>query len=181
MNKKRSERSDLKEREMIYILRKNIKTKRPCDKLNHTKIGPYKIAKKLGPVTFKLELSKTMKIHSVFHVALLEPAPRNAKPGPVDIDEETKEPLYEVEEIKGHQLINEKPHYLIHWKGYEQTEDTWEPEENLTPKLLQTYRQSLASVRASPGPPKRVRPPTLRPQPTPKRQALQELALLAAT
>jgi hypothetical protein len=82
--------------------------------LNYTKIGLYKIVKKLSSVTFKLELSKTMKIYSVFHVALLKPAHENAKPGPVDIDEEIKELLYEVEEIKEHQFINRKPHYLIH-------------------------------------------------------------------
>jgi hypothetical protein len=113
----------LKKEEMIYILQKNIKTKRLYNKLNHTKIESYKIVKKLSLVTFKLKLSKIMKIYSVFHVALLEFAPRNAKPRSVDIDEEIKKLLYEVKKIKGYQLINKKSYYLIHWKGYEQMED----------------------------------------------------------
>ena len=34
-----------------------------------------------------------------------------------------KEPLYEVEEILGYQIKNNKSHYLIHWKGYQYSED----------------------------------------------------------
>jgi hypothetical protein len=41
---------------MVYLLRKNIKIKRPSDKLNHTKLGPFKIIKKLGLVTYRLEI-----------------------------------------------------------------------------------------------------------------------------
>ena len=42
-NKKRSEGLDLRKGGMVYLLRKNIKTKRPSDKLNHTKLRPFKI------------------------------------------------------------------------------------------------------------------------------------------
>jgi hypothetical protein len=142
-NKKRSEGPDLKEGGMVYLLRKNIKTKRPSDKLDHTKLGPFRIIKKLGPVTYKLEMPEGMRIHPVFHVSLLEPAPKNARPGPVDIDEETQEPRYEVEKIMGFKAINGKPHYLIHWKGYQHSEDTWEPEENLTDEMTTEYLRGL--------------------------------------
>ena len=56
MNKKRSKGLDLRKRGMIYLLRKHIKTKRPSDKLDHIKLGPFKIQKKLELVIFKLEL-----------------------------------------------------------------------------------------------------------------------------
>ena len=78
-NKKRIEGPILREGDPVYLLRKNIKTKRPSKKLDHTKLGPFKIKDKLGTVTYRLELPKDMKIHPVFHVALLEPAPRNVK------------------------------------------------------------------------------------------------------
>ena len=42
-NKKRSKGPDLRKGGMVYLLRKNIKTKRPSDKLDHTKLGPFKI------------------------------------------------------------------------------------------------------------------------------------------
>jgi RNase H-like domain found in reverse transcriptase/Reverse transcriptase (RNA-dependent DNA polymerase)/Integrase zinc binding domain/Chromo (CHRromatin Organisation MOdifier) domain/Retroviral aspartyl protease len=143
-NRKRSEGPDLKEGEMVYLLRKHIKTKRPSDKLDHTKLGPYKIKKKLGPVTFELDVPEGMRIHPLFHISLLEPAPRNARPGPTEIDEETQTPYYEVDKIIGYRLVSNKPHYLIHWKGYQHSEDTWEPEEHLTPDLVKEYHQGPA-------------------------------------
>lgn len=74
---------------MIYLLRKHIKTKRPSDKLDYTKLGLYRIRKKLGLVTFKLKMSENIRIHLVFHISLLEPALNNARPEPVEIDKET--------------------------------------------------------------------------------------------
>lgn len=109
---------------MVYIIRKNIKTQRPSDKLDHTKIGPYKICKKLGPVTFELQLPEGMKTYPVFHKSLLEKAPPNAKPGPVLLHQETQEPLYDVEAILDCQPIDGQPHYLVKWLGYDQTENT---------------------------------------------------------
>ena len=73
---------------MVYLLRKNIKTKRPSDKLDHIKLGPFKIQKKLESIIFRLELSASIRIHPVFHILLLELAPKNARRGPVHIDEE---------------------------------------------------------------------------------------------
>ena len=74
---------------MVYLLRKHIKTKRPSDKLNYIKLGPYKIVKKLGPVTFKLKIPEGIRIHLVFYISLLKPTPPSARPGPVEIDQET--------------------------------------------------------------------------------------------
>ena len=141
---------------MVYLLRKNIKTKRPSDKLDHTKLGPFKIQEKLGPVIFKLELSPYMRIHPVFHISLLELATGNAKQGLIHIDEEIQEPLYEVDQVMGYKLVKDERWYLIHWKGYQHSEDTWEPQEHLTPDLVQKYHQNLAAMRVSPNRPKRI-------------------------
>ena len=161
-NKKRSDGPDLKKGGMVYLLRKNIKTKRPSDKLDHTKLGPYKILKRLGPVTFELQLPEGMRIHPVFHISLLEKAPAGARPGPTHLDEETQEPHYEVKKIMGYQTIDGKPHYLIHWKGYQHSEDTWEPEENLTLETVEKYRQDLAATPTTPSHPTKNRRPTKR-------------------
>ena len=71
---------------MIYLLRKNIKTKRPSDKLDHTKLGPFKIEKKLGSVTFKQKVEKGIRIYSGFHISLLEPALEKVRSGLIKID-----------------------------------------------------------------------------------------------
>lgn len=136
-NKRRSEGPDFKEGGKAYLLRKNIKTKRPSDKLDFKKLGPFKIEKKLGPVTYKLKLPKDMKIHPVFHVALLEEAPTNARIQeslPVEPHEDID---YDVEEILAAKLEKGKPVYLIKWLGYDKSENSWEPETNLAPDTLQ--------------------------------------------
>jgi hypothetical protein len=56
----------------VYLLRRNIKTRRLSVKLDYTKLRPFKILKKQGPVTYKLDLLPDIRIHSIFHVALLE-------------------------------------------------------------------------------------------------------------
>jgi len=38
---------------------------------------------------------------------------------------------YEIEKVLEESIIDDKPHYLIKWKGYSATESTWEPIENL--------------------------------------------------
>jgi hypothetical protein len=89
VNKKRSKGLDFQEGEKVYILRKNIKIIRLLNKLDYIKIGLYKIKRKLGLVTFKMELSTGINIHPVFYKSLLEKAPLNAKLGPVLIYKET--------------------------------------------------------------------------------------------
>lgn len=149
-NKKRSEGPDFEEGEMVYLLRKNIKTKRPSDKLDHTKLGPYEIIEKLGPVTFRLKLPKRMRIHDVFHKSLLETAPVNAQPSYVEIDEEFEKQEYEVEEIRGHRKRGRGSQYLVKWADYDESENTWEPGGNLTPSLLRQYHQKQPKYHPSP-------------------------------
>lgn len=44
--------------------------------------------------------------------------------------------VYEVEYIKGKKNINGKVSYHVHWKGYESSDDTWEPIQNIIDKDL---------------------------------------------
>lgn len=139
-NQKRLEGPTLEEGDKVYLLRRNIKTKRPSEKLDWKKLGPFKIEKKVSKVNYRLTLPKKMRIHPVFHISLLEPAPKNAK---LETQEETqKDGEYEVEEILDSRL--DKPtglRYLIKWKGYDDSENSWEPESNLAncQKLIKEY------------------------------------------
>jgi hypothetical protein len=156
-DKKHGSAPDLKRGEKVYLLRRNIKTKRPSQKLDHQKIGPFTIEEKLGPVNYKLRLPKSMsKIHPVFHISLLEPAPENAKIAEnVEIDDDTEQE-YEVEQILDDKRVSGKPYYLVKWKGYDTSENTWEPIENLTGchQLVQQY----CSQRGQRSPRKKDRP-----------------------
>ncbi|KKA24011.1 hypothetical protein T310_1993 [Rasamsonia emersonii CBS 393.64] len=131
-DKKRSEGPDLKEGEKVYLLQRNIKTKQPSAKLDHIRLGPFTIEKKTGPVNYKLKLPESMKIHPVFHISLLEQAPENAKePGNIELDDTTEEE-YKVEKILARRKVNGQTYYLVKWKGYDTSENTWEPIKNLT-------------------------------------------------
>ena len=75
-----------------------------------------------------------INVHPVFHKSLLEKAPPNAKPGLVLINLETQEPLYDVDGIIDYNLKNKK--YLVKWLGYDESENTWEPRDNLPRHLI---------------------------------------------
>ena len=56
---------------MVYLLRKNVKTKRLSEKLDYTKLRLFKVKRVLGLVTFELDLLAIIKIYLVFHKLLL--------------------------------------------------------------------------------------------------------------
>lgn len=142
-NKHRSMEPTLKEGGKVYLIRRNIKTKRPSDKLDHKKLGPYKIKKVKGPVNYELDLPSNMNIHPVFHISLLEPAPPGAPRAPrVEIEPVNPKAEYEVEEILDCQYVRKQVRYLIKWQGYPHSENTWEPKRNLScPEKLEAFHR----------------------------------------
>jgi hypothetical protein len=91
---------DFKKGEKVYLLCRNIKTKQLSTKLDHQKLGLFKIEEQLGPVGYKLKLPKSIKIHPNFHILLLEKAPDNAKtPDNVELNKDTTKEEYKVKRI----------------------------------------------------------------------------------
>jgi hypothetical protein len=59
------------------------------------------------------QVNSIRRIHLVFYISLLEPAPKNAEIATnVEIEEET-ENEYEVDKILEMKRISGKPHYLV--------------------------------------------------------------------
>ena len=76
-NKKRVQEHSYKEEDKVYLLQRNIKTKRPSNKLDFKRLGLFKIKKVVGRLDCKLELPRGSQLHLVFHTLLLELAPSN--------------------------------------------------------------------------------------------------------
>ena len=93
--------------------------------------GPFKIVKVLGPLTYKLELPKTWRIHDTFHATLLKPYVETETHGPnytwLPPDIENEEERYEIEMILRHRKRGRGYQFFVKWKGYPIMEATWEP------------------------------------------------------
>jgi len=141
-NKQRIEGPTFKKGDRVFLSRQNLKTKRPCRKLDNLRIGPFEILEEIGTVNYKLRLPPGMRIHPVFHKKLLEPAPPNAE---LAEDIELEDDEYEVEEIKDLRKFRGQWKYLVKWKGWPESHNTWEPEGNLTncKSLVQEYHRKL--------------------------------------
>jgi hypothetical protein len=146
-DKLRNEAPTFKIGDRVWLLRRNIKTKRPCDKLDYRRLGPFVIEKQINPVAYRLHLPASMKVHPVFHVSLLEPYRESIFPGrvqspPPSIEIENHEE-YEVETVLDSRRRRGKLEYFVHWSGYDINERTWEDAENLSnaPKKVQEFHQ----------------------------------------
>ena len=130
----------------VWLEATNLWLHYPSRKLAPKRQGPFEIIQVLSPLTYKLRLPSTWKIHDVFHASLLSPyhstesyGPQAPPPPPDIIDNEEE---YEVEAILSHKGPNARRLYLTAWKGYPSSENTWEPKVNLchSPILLNSYK-----------------------------------------
>ena len=128
-NKKRLPAPIYKIGDEVWLLRRFINTTRPSNKLDHKRLGRFKIIAKIGSHAYKLALPPSMKVHPVFHVSLLEPAASDPLPGqtnppalPIEVDGELH---WEVDEILDSRLRRKRLQYLVKWIG--DSHPTWEP------------------------------------------------------
>jgi hypothetical protein len=80
-NKSRLGRSRLREGNLIYLLRRNIKIIKPSNKLDSKKIGLFKIKRNIRNISFELKFSLIIRIYPIFYISLLEPAHPNTSEG----------------------------------------------------------------------------------------------------
>jgi hypothetical protein len=121
------------EGQLVWLEGTNIKTTHPKVKLSPRRHGPFKIITTTA-TNSRLQLPKQWRIHPVFHNSLLTPynetpehGPNYTQPPPEIVEGEDEH--YEVETI-----LNARPtpnrrgiQYLVKWKGYPDSENTWIP------------------------------------------------------
>ena len=137
-NSKKTE-PQLRRGDKVYLRTKNLKTRRKSKKLDHVKVGPFSISEVIGPVNYRLQLPADARIHPVFHISLLEPADPETPVQKTFHYEPEGEDEFIVESI----LQQRGQHYLVKWKGYPSSDNTWEPKRHLTHcrQALRTFHQ----------------------------------------
>ena len=79
-NKKKLKGLDFKEGDKVQLLYKNFKSRRLSKKLDHVKLGPFRVVKKISEVIYRLDLLARIKIYLVQYVIILEPAKGDIEP-----------------------------------------------------------------------------------------------------
>ena len=134
--------------EQVWLKGKNLKFPHQATKLNPKCYGPFRVIKEISPVAYQLQLPPSWNIHPMFHASLLLPyrkTPSHSSnfswlpPNLIDSEEE-----YEVEQIKAHHNFGRSKHlqYLIKWKGYPESDNTWESATDVhAPDLVKQYHK----------------------------------------
>ena len=132
VNRHRSEAPHFEAGDKVYLSTRNLRIKKGLTKkLDQTRIGPFTIKNAKGRNAFELELLADARIHLVFNVQLLEPADLDTPVQTVMHHESYEETEFEVETIVDYRRILGTTEFLVGWKGYPESENTWEPEDHL--------------------------------------------------
>jgi len=128
--------------EKVYLRTDNIHVRQRSKKLNNKSIKPFKIKRNIRGLSYKLDLLKKMQIHSVFHMFMLQCCNQFIPLQIIETSVESDE-KYHVESILEKRMISGKAHYLVKWKEYNTSKNTWELKENLLncARILQQFER----------------------------------------
>lgn len=118
--------------DLVILDGRNIQTRRPKDKLDHKKHGPFVIEKVVLPTAMWISLPWKWKIHNVFHISLLEPYNNGTRP-PLDqlkiiaeSDDIKGNEEWEIENILSSRKVKGKVLYWVRWKRHPLKKDHME-------------------------------------------------------
>ncbi len=141
--------SQYKSGQQVWLDATHLKLPHQKAKLTPKRLGPFKIIQEISPVAYRLALPANWRIHDVFHASLLNPYHKTEAHGPnfthppPDLIEGEEE--YEVERIVAHRTFGRSKslQYLIKWKGYPESDNSWEPADQVhAPDLVKHYHSA---------------------------------------
>ena len=124
-----------KKGQKVWLNSRNLKTNYH-KKMAPKREGPFEIEEVLGPLTYRLKLPESWRIHNVFHTIFLRSYKENKiygenYPRPLP-DIEDGEEVWEVESILKHQKRGWGYEYFVKWASYPVTEGSWEPKQSFS-------------------------------------------------
>ena len=127
---------------MIKLLPQQFKTLRKVHKgLVRRYEGPFRVVRRVGNISYQLQLPPRLKIHPVFHVSLLKPYHEDM--GDPSRGESRRVPTAvvtafdkDVDYIIANRVVSRRgvpahSKYLVKWKNLPESEATWEREDDL--------------------------------------------------
>lgn len=123
----------------------------PTKKLSPKWVGPFTVLQVVSPSAYKLDIPASWRRHPVFNISQLKPfhGTRRGWQQPVFTPDQTgDDAVFEVEQLLGHRKKRNVWEFLVRWKHYDASEDTWEPEGNLqgAPLILKQYKRENGLV-----------------------------------
>ena len=135
-NRSRSDAPSYAVGDCVWLSTDNLRLPHASRMLSERWLGPYAITKLVGTNAVELRLPCSMCIHLVMNISRVKPCcdclpgqPVSA-PGPSNVTEDRDEE-YEVEFVVDSWYKGKHLEYLVHWKGWSDTDRTWEPLSNL--------------------------------------------------
>ena len=111
-NPKRSKGLTLKEGDRVYLFygnikgTRNIKTKRPYNKLDFGKLGAYLIEKEVYLDVYQLKLPEKSRLYPIVYISLLKPIPDDTQLATNNVKMEGESKKFEVERILDSERID---------------------------------------------------------------------------
>uniref|UniRef100_A0AAR2JZP4 Chromo domain-containing protein n=1 Tax=Pygocentrus nattereri TaxID=42514 RepID=A0AAR2JZP4_PYGNA len=131
---------------MVWLCTKDLRLKLPCKKLTPRFIGPLRILRQITPVSYKLELPRSYRIATTFHVSFLKPVHASQAlsdvaepPPPFEVDGSL---AYAVHSLLDSRRCGGRLQYLVDWEGYGPEERSWVATEDLLdPSLISDFHR----------------------------------------
>ena len=137
-------------------------------KLGQQYVGPFQVVERVGRLAYRLDIPTNWRVHPVFTIAHLEPAPppsddpferpRPNQPESVHVEGDTEAwKSYELDRLINKRRFRrgkgEVTEYLVKWKGYGPEYDQWMNVKDLAdaPDLVRDYEQSITTTTDVPG------------------------------
>lgn len=181
-NKKRRPSPLYRVGDMVYLSSKNIVSERPSHKLDHRYHGPFKVLS-VHSHHCRLDLPHEMALihHSRNYDMIIPghgdgmPGQTNPPPPPIGVSVAGDE-LWGIETLLDSRRTKDGFDYLVRWRGYDSSHDSWEPLANVVdavaatrpfhaskPRAKKPTKMEIKATRGSNNP---TQPPAITPSPS---------------